>query len=752
MTTTEAIRNLTNRGWAVFTCGGADGKKPLCKWRDESTTDPDAILPGFNIAVDCGKSGLVVIDLDVKDDRNGLNDWETLKAEHGFADDQALVTETPSGGRHVIFTDPSGGLIGNSSRNLPSGMDVRGSGGYIVAPPSRTPEGSYRWIRNGAQPGPLPPQLVKLLLEQPKPERQPIPTTPARDPSDRKRSYALAGLEAEADALASTAPGGRNDALNTAAFKLGQLVGAGLLRRSEVEAALYNASVTNGLVSDDGPSSVRKTLKSGLDAGELDPREVPEAETRHRGRSKQRSLEESEAKHNEKLECFLLEAGANDEGNAQCVNRVHGKEFLYCEAYGWLTWTGTHWSRDHAEERLDRAIVETLKRRRILAVHAEEEAVVKAARPSAHRVRAAKYLFKSLRLADVSVFDQSPDHLNAKNGVVDLRTGDLEPHNPRQRFTYCLPVAYDPEADTTKWLAFLEDVLNGDRALLDYVQEAIGYSLTGHTFEECLFYLHGPTRAGKGVFTETIMMLLGKKPLATEVDFTTFTSRRYGDTQNFDLAPLKPCRFVAASESSKYESLNTATIKRLTGGNEIYCAFKHQDHFSYRPQFKVWLSSNHPVKADPDDDAAWYRVHVIRFPNCYAGEEDKQLKRRLRKPATLRGVLAWAVAGAIAWYGRGAQGLQPPAQVRQDTEEHRHRLDYVQQWLDECVKETDNEGAFVPNGTLHENYRLWCEDVGRKPKGIASLTQALRDKGYQAGEPKWYNGQTRRGCLGIELR
>jgi len=446
---------------------------------------------------------------------------------------------------------------------------------------------------------------------------------------------------------------------------------------------------------------------------------------------------------------FLLQAGADDEGNAQSVNRLHGDKFLYCEAYGWLHYTGTHWSRNHAEEHLDRAIVETLKQRRKLAVQTQKESVVKATRPSAHRVRACKYLFKSLVLADVASFDKSPDHLNAQNGVIDLRTGELAPHKPDQRFTYCIPVGYNPNADASLWLTFLTDVLNDDQEMIDYLQEAVGYSLTGHTYEECLFYLYGPTRAGKGVFTETILALLGKKPLGAEIDFSTFTSKRYGDTQNFDLAPLKPCRFIAASESRKYEKLNTATIKRITGGNEIYCAFKHKTHFSYRPQFKIWLSSNHPVKADPNDDAAWYRVQVITFPNSYVGNEDKQLKTKLKRD--LAGVLRWAVNGAIAWYGRD-KGLQTPDQVRADTQTARQSQDYVQQWLDECVERVDAPQAFIPNNALHNSYKLWCEDVGRKPKGIGMLTQSLKDKGYRAGQQKWHKGKNQRGCFGIELR
>ncbi|MEZ4707593.1 MAG: phage/plasmid primase, P4 family [Caldilineaceae bacterium] len=170
-----------------------------------------------------------------------------------------------------------------------------------------------------------------------------------------------------------------------------------------------------------------------------------------------------------------------------------------------------------------------------------------------------------------SEFDNNPDFLNCANGVVSLRTGEIEPHNPDQKFTYCSPIAYKPNADYTKWVDWLKKAV-GSPEIADWLQIAVGYSLTGYTWEEILFYIFGPTRSGKGLFTETISSVLGT-PLAQEINFSTFTDKRSGDSQNFDLAPLKAARLVSASESNAYERFNEAKIKALTGGNNVYCAF-----------------------------------------------------------------------------------------------------------------------------------------------------------------------------------
>lgn len=275
--THDAARQLAERGWAVFPCGREDGKKPLCKWRDESTANPaeDLFDNGANIGIDCGKSGLVVLDLDRKDGRDGLADWESLKTEHRFEDEGALVTETPTGGRHMIFSDPTEGMIGNSDRRLPDGIDVRGNGGYIVVPPSVTPKGSYRWIRDNGDPSPLPAALVRLLLSKPKPQPQLATPSPRRDPETRQHNYALAALNSEADGLARTPKGNRNNSLNTAALKVGSLAWIGAYAESDVRAELRRACLQNGYIAEHGERAFDKTFDSGWGAGMTEPRKIP---------------------------------------------------------------------------------------------------------------------------------------------------------------------------------------------------------------------------------------------------------------------------------------------------------------------------------------------------------------------------------------------------------------------------------------------------------------------------------------------
>jgi len=454
-----------------------------------------------------------------------------------------------------------------------------------------------------------------------------------------------------------------------------------------------------------------------------------------------------------------LTAGANDEGNALCVKARCGSVHAYCDALGWLYYNGTHWQTQMAEAKVDLAIIRTLKERRVVALQSttpmdskRREAIVKAGKPSAMNVRNCKTLLKALIAAPITDYDQSSDKLNCPNGILNLRTGKLQPHDYKSKFTYCVAARYFPEADSSVWTEWLLDAVGGNQEVLDFLQLAVGYSLTGRTREEMMFYIYGPARAGKGTFTETILALLGGRPLATEVGMEIFVEKRRSSDQGFDLAGLKSTRFVAASESAEGQWLDATKLKRWTGGNWVTCAHKYGKPFSYQPQFKIWLSSNYPLQLDADDTAGWTRVQVIEFPNSYVGREDKTLKERMRSTEILEGVLAWAVAGAIKWYALSRGGLRAPKIVREQTEKARSSLDWVAQWIREDVEVTGDDRDRISNATIYQYYSAWCKEQGVSAKKMPALTRTLKRYRYKAGQVFRLEDKTTRGWKGARLK
>jgi hypothetical protein len=285
----------TNRDWAlryaeagisVFP-SSADGKKrPLVKWRDDSTTDALTIAgwwsvcPGSLVGIDLHKCGLVVLDADRHHkDADGVAALSALLRSHHTNLGQVPITHTPSNGFHLYFRQPDQPL-GNRSGDLPDGIDVRGSGGLTIAPYCIVPDGkSYRGVARhpdlitafttGIIPV-IPEWLVEIIQAgwRSMPAAAPAPTIRIVANGRREAAYARAALAGCAGDLARLPQNsGRNNALNGGAYRLGRMVARGWIGRDEVEQHLRHAALACGLTTEDGHRAVEATLRSGLNAG-----------------------------------------------------------------------------------------------------------------------------------------------------------------------------------------------------------------------------------------------------------------------------------------------------------------------------------------------------------------------------------------------------------------------------------------------------------------------------------------------------
>lgn len=277
--------------WRLFPVG-QDGRSPLIRTGCHgASADPGVVAAwrahfgGCNFALACGaESGVLALDIDDKGDVDGFAALAELVAEFGDLP-RTVESRTPSGGAHLLFAYPGephpANRVGikrydaDGERRVYRGLDVRGHGGSICLPPSRKPNGAYRWVHSPSEidPTPLPAWLLALLLSEP-PPRDATPLRLEGSP-DRLARYVIAAVDGECRELAAMAPGsGRNQRLFIASAKLGELVGAGLLRDEDAESALERAATECGLVKEDGLRAVRLTVAGGLRRGIANPRAV----------------------------------------------------------------------------------------------------------------------------------------------------------------------------------------------------------------------------------------------------------------------------------------------------------------------------------------------------------------------------------------------------------------------------------------------------------------------------------------------
>jgi hypothetical protein len=281
----QAALSYASSGWPVFpchtvmpnsagcTCGvehcSSPGKHPTIRGglRSASAQLDDvrrwwSRWPKANVAIRTGReSGLVVLDVDPA--HGGLDSLRRLIKEHGQLP-VTLAVSTGSNGLHFYFEHPGVLVRNDAGKRFGPGLDVRGDGGYVIAPPSIHASGRRYLVSADAPVQPLPGWMLERLRE---PERHRV--LPLPDPSSVKAGrWAKAALSGELRAVEQSSEGCRNDVLNRAAFNLGQIVGAGGLSEEDVHATLTAAGMSVGL----SERECRSTVSSGLRAGVAAPR------------------------------------------------------------------------------------------------------------------------------------------------------------------------------------------------------------------------------------------------------------------------------------------------------------------------------------------------------------------------------------------------------------------------------------------------------------------------------------------------
>jgi putative DNA primase/helicase len=435
----------------------------------------------------------------------------------------------------------------------------------------------------------------------------------------------------------------------------------------------------------------------------------------------------------------------SDVSNAEALVHTHGPDLHYCYAWNtWLTWTGTHWQRDRTGEVMRRA-KQTVKRLAARAEQYDTDAEVKALLSHVKTSLATGRLKGMVELAaseptmpiQPEALDADPWLLNCTNGTLDLRTGQLHPHQRTDLLTKCLPLPYDPQATCPTWGAFLDRVMAGQPALVAFLQRAAGYALTGDTSEQCLFLLYGTGANGKSTFLDTLLALVGD--YGTHAEFSTFVVRSQDTSVRNDLAALRGARVVAAVEVSEGKRFAEALVKQLTGQDTLTARFLFQEFFQFKPQCKVFLACNHKPVIRGTDHAIWRRIRLVPFTVTIPdAEQDRHLAATLR--AELPGILTWAVQGCLAWQ---RDGLAPPPAVYQATAGYRYEMDVVGQCLTEhCLV---GPSYRVPATPLYEAYRHWCDASGDAASGQRAFGMGLSERGYERYKvmgKSWWRGLT----------
>ena len=677
MTIPRSAKKLQEEEYAIFPCV-PNTKAPLTRTGfKEASNDPEIIgewwhqNPTANIGLPTGTiNNLVVVDVDVKNGANGIASLDALQEQVGSFETYSV--STPSGGYHYYFNHPNEPV--KNRVNFRDGIDIRGDGGYVLAVGSVIDGTAYTEVEPIAPIAPLPDKLRSMLVSKE------ASNDASFEPPPEPATNALMGIK----------EGSRNHEL----FRL--------------------ASMLVGQNTSYEQAKMMMLSSANLCSPPLEAKEALQI------------LDSAYSRYEPNI-------NLTDSGNADRLVRLYGDDLRYVVEFGkWVIWGGNRWVFDEvgmimqltentikqmasdAQSQLDNEY------RRKLTSHSLKS-------ESQRAILAMESLARTKKGIPIqqSELDTNTMLLGVANGVLDLNTGLLRDDDAKDELiTKQATVEFFPEATCPQWEAFIEQITGGDTEYAKYIQSAVGYSLTGKTTEQVLFFLYGIGANGKSTFVNTIQKLLGD--YGQQSSSATFMASKRGAINN-DVARLRGSRFVATTETEEGSRFDESNLKLLTGGDKVTARFLHKEHFEFSPEFKLWISGNHKPYIKGNDEGIWRRIKLLPFAHCIAPEDqDKELPRKLS--AELSGILNWALEGCIDWQ---RNGLGSCSIVDSSTSAYRIDMDIIQSWIDECSNASPNHKERASE--LFRSYKHWATENCEWQMSERVFSRKLIEKGLTRG-------------------
>lgn len=740
------IEEMLELGWVVFplaygTKQPPEGTSGHLSWSQADSRDYlEELTSGkFNVGIVSGKSsGIIVIDIDP---RNGGHErsLEEILGEPV----NTRVHRTRSGGWHYFFKYPEGvEHLKKSTSKLGPGVDVQADGCYVVGPGSYVDEkglAGYYTVESDVPMQPLPAKILNLAL----PVERDVPDSHYQYPADQwedvVRWHRMNVREA------ANADEGTRD--NTAYSML--------VRSFQLTHCVPDDILSKDKVIQDFASKLPYTLKGfsgkierAYAYAELTPRPHPSVfVTPHTVTAHAPSEIDGPpviTMDDYAPNALMNPAQFNDAGNADRLVELYGDRVRYVEGVGWLIWDGKVW---RPESESSASVMEMISTAHAFfwedyneKIKAEEQG---AKALYAHAQYSLSYkgitfamnLLKSRHQIRINVedLDSHKNLLCVRNGVVDLRTGMLHPHDPNLHMTRIIDIDYHIDADANRWNRFLDEVMPDMPEMPGFLQRLVGYGITGETSEHCLAIHYGRGSNGKSIFLDTLRGLFG--PISTVTDWSSFEQKKNGaGGPRPDLVRLRGARLVTVNEADARASIDEAQIKRMASGDMITARGLNKDDIEFYPNFLLQMATNAKPDIRGADEGIWRRVKLIPWTRFFAEhEQDHTLIETLKREA--EGILAWAVRGAVEWY---ATGLQEPERVRGATRDYREAADILGGFIDEVAHGgwlAREENKKVPSAWAYSLYKKWALTQSYTERDMLSQKKfkaALEERGFNA--------------------
>jgi putative DNA primase/helicase len=394
--------------------------------------------------------------------------------------------------------------------------------------------------------------------------------------------------------------------------------------------------------------------------------------------------------------------GLTDHELALRFVKEHGAQFRYVPEWGrWIRWTGAYWRRLETSD----AVAVARQMLAALAYGTVRDRKAQNALQSARKLSSVMQLARidpSIETA-TDVWDRHRQLLNTPDGVVDLATGKMRPHDPADHLTQITAVAPAPRVDCPLFLKMLDRIFDGNKELIVYLQKTFGYGLGGETKEQEFWFGHGYGNNGKSLLLSTVAHCMGTYHRRTAVDTFSLKPQEQHPTA---IADLRGARLVTATESKENRNWDEALLKEMTGETVIKARFMHKDFFEVAVTWKIFVIGNHKPRLSNISEAMLRRIRLVPFTvTIPETERDRDLNVKLRAEAS--GILRWMLDGHALYC---KEGLTPPPIVIATTKAYVDDQDTIGQWLGECcIMEAT---AWTATSALIASYNIWAKARG----------------------------------------
>jgi putative DNA primase/helicase len=694
---------LAARGYAIIP---TNGKRPLTRHGVKDASSDSAQIkrwwtkwPDAGIGIATGAASKVVV-LDIDAGKGGLESLAELERRHGELP-STIKVKTGGGGVHPYFQYPEG-AIGNRAGIMP-GVDFRGDGGYVIAPPSIHVSGNAYEFCEGCSPGEvelaaMPDWLLTLVRPEDKTE-----TSVAPKPGD------FDGALAAMRKITTTDNSDGSKRLFTYccrcrehALTAEQTIAA--IRVIATERPFPN-HWSNDEISDRWMQAAKTVeIGSAIDAAPT----------------------------------LWQKEGRTDAANAKYFARNYGKNFLWCDPWkSWVYYDSKRWTQDQtcAIQSAAKQCAQSrwLEAAKIVANPDADGQLKKDVLSFAKYCNSAAGIQNMLSLAKSELpvvpdtFDTDHYLLNVNNGTINLRTGELRAHDRGDLITQIAPFDHDSSAACPRFLKFLDSVFSGNKNLIGFMHRLLGYCLTGDVSEQILPIFWGEGSNGKSTLTTLMLWLLGD--YACKAPEKLLVAKKFS-AHPTEIAKLFRKRFVVANETDEGAELSEARVKELTGGDRLTTRRMKEDFWDFDPTHKIPLCTNYKP-AVKGAYAIWRRIRLIAFLVKFWSESKgetgpQELKADPKLPEELKaeasGILAWLVAGCLEWQ---RNGLGVPPEVNQATEQYRQSEDLLADYIAKCCTVQPDATANV--STVLDAYREYTGDSGMSDR---QFTRLMTAKGF----------------------